>query len=241
MAIKTAARSERLRTGRRQDDGFGARIRHLRKDAGLTLRELSGRCGLAPSTISKVEQNQISPTYENILRLADGLGLEVAQLFIKGRNGSATGRRSVTRAGSGLTLATAQYDYELLCTDLTHKHFTPLLATVRARSFADFSDYVRHDGEEFIFVVSGSARLETEFYEPLVLDAGDSCYFDSRMGHACISTGDTPAVLLWVSSRDEPRAAKDVPNGAGAGDTGLRVRATARGRRAPNRSVEKPT
>src|SRR4051794_32230735 len=239
MVVKTAAGSKRPRKGR-QDDGFGARIRELRKDAGLTLQELSGRCGLAPSTISKVEQNQISPTYENILRLADGLGLEVAQLFTKGRNGGVTGRRSVTRAGAGIALATAQYDYELLCTDLTHKHFTPLLATVRARSLADFSDYVRHDGEEFMFVVSGTARLETEFYEPLVLQAGDSCYFDSRMGHACISTGDTPAVVLWVSSRDEPRPAKPVPNGAAAAELRVRTEA-ARRRTRPNPSPQDST
>jgi transcriptional regulator with XRE-family HTH domain len=219
MKAKTAVPVERPRAARRQDDGFGARIRRMRKEAGLTLQELSGRCGLAPSTISKVEQNQISPTYENILRLADGLGLEVGELFTKDRNGSAPGRRSVTRAGRGLSLETAQYDYELLCTDLSHKHFTPLLATVRARSFADFSDYVRHDGEEFIFVVSGTARLETEFYEPLLLGAGDSCYFDSRMGHACISTGDTPAVVLWVTSRDEPRALGELPNAAVPGQS----------------------
>ena len=204
MTVKRpAAKESPVPARRRNDDGFGARLRHMRRDAGLTLQELAARCGVAPSTISKVEQNQISPTYESILRLADGLGLEVAELFTRARAGSAPGRRSVTRAGKGATLRTAQYEYQLLCTDLSHKHFTPLLATLRARSFADFPDYVRHDGEEFIYVVSGTARLETEFYEPLVLTAGDSCYFDSRMGHACISTGERPAVVLWVTSRGE--------------------------------------
>src|SRR3712207_3172979 len=132
MAAKRPARVEQPRTRSRQDDGFRARLRLIRQDAVFTLQVLAARCGLAPSTISMVEQNQISPPYENILRLADGLGLEVAEMLTRDRNSAAPGRRSITRAGKGATLKTAQYEYELLCADLSPKHFTPLLARLRA-------------------------------------------------------------------------------------------------------------
>lgn len=39
-----------------------------------------------------------------------------------------------------------------------------------------------HEGEEFVFVCNGQATLHSEHYEPLVLDPGDSVYFDSGAG-----------------------------------------------------------
>jgi mannose-6-phosphate isomerase-like protein (cupin superfamily) len=111
------------------------------------------------------------------------------------------GRRSVTRAGQGAKLRSAQYDYEMLCADLSSKQFIPLLATLCAHSIHEFPDYVSHEGEEFIFVLSGVVEVHSDIYEPLRLQKGDSCYFDSTMGHACLSVGDQDAVVLWICSR----------------------------------------
>ena len=52
----------------------------------------------------------------------------------------------------------------------------------------------------FVRVLSGTLVVYTEFYEPVTLHAGDSIYYDGRMGHACVSEGETDAVALWVSS-----------------------------------------
>ena len=196
----------------RRDAGFGGRIKAFRTGRGLTLQRLSDACGLAASTISKVEQNQISPTYENILRLADGLGVDVAELFSKGPSRMTSGRRSVTRAGEGARLTTAQYGYEMLCADLSGKQFVPLLTTLRAHDVADFPDLIRHEGEEFVYVLSGKVRLLTEFYEPIEFGPGDSCYFDSTMGHACLSAGEDDATILWVCSRVTLQLEKPSPD-----------------------------
>lgn len=197
--VTQPARTEAKRN--RRDAGFGSRIRQLRLERGLTLQQLAKRCELAASTISKVEQNQISPTYENVLRLADGLRVDVAELFSPTPSRMMLGRRSVTRAGQGAKLRSAQYDYEMLCADLSSKQFIPLLTTLSAHSIKEFPHYISHDGEEFIFVLSGVVELHTDIYEPLRLQKGDSCYFDSTMGHACLSVGDQDAVILWVCSR----------------------------------------
>lgn len=170
----------------------------------MTLQQLSVRSGLAVSTISKVENNQISPTYENILRLADGLEVDVAELFTRAPSAMASGRRSITRRGKGAKHRSPQYEYEMLCADLSRKQFIPLVTTIRAHSVSEFPELPRHWGEEFIFVVSGTVELHTDYYEPLRLERGDSCYFDSMMGHAVVSAGAEDAVVLWVCSRVEP-------------------------------------
>jgi transcriptional regulator with XRE-family HTH domain len=183
-----------------RDEAFGQRIKRLRQEASLTMQQLSDRSGLATGTISKVENNQISPTYENILRLADGLEVDVADLFAKGSSAMASGRRSITREGQGAKLRSAQYEYEMLCADLSKKKFIPLVTTVRARSVAEFPNLLRHAGEEFVYVMEGSVVIYTDHYEPLPLKKGDSCYFDSNMGHALVSAGDNDATVLWVCS-----------------------------------------
>lgn len=178
---------------------FGERIRRLRKAKRLTLQRLAVACDVAPSTISKVENGQMSPTYENIVRLASGLGVNVADLF-SDRDVAPSGRRSITRAGQGTRLTTPCYEYELLCTDLTDRRFIPIHATVRADEIVESAQLTRHEGEEFIYVLSGSIVLHTEHYEPVTLTAGDSCYFASTMRHALVNASGEDAKVLWICS-----------------------------------------
>jgi transcriptional regulator with XRE-family HTH domain len=91
------ATSSRPSNGKARDEAFGARVKRLRQDADLTLQHLSNRSGLACSTLSKVENSQISLTYENILRLAGCLNIDVAALFMREPGVMTPSRRSVTR------------------------------------------------------------------------------------------------------------------------------------------------
>lgn len=183
---------------------FAVIVRRLRQQKDLTLQELSEHSGLAVSTLSKIENSQLSPTYETILRLADGLGVDVAELFSTSSGAaSASGRRSITRRDTGVRHVSPQYQYEVYCSDLSRKHFIPWVTTITARSLKEFPELLSHDGEEFIYVLSGTVELNTEHYEPVRLEPGDGCYFDSTMRHACISVGDSAAKILWISSRSE--------------------------------------
>jgi transcriptional regulator with XRE-family HTH domain len=185
----------------RNADTIAEILRRLRREAGLTLKELADRCGLASSTMSKIENGQMSPTYDTILRVADGLAIDVAELFTGTSSNDIGGRRTITRSTQGIVRSTEQYSYEMLAAELSGKQFIPLLTTIHAQSIADFPSLVRHSGEEFFYVLSGQVTLHTEHYAPTVLETGDSCYFDSTMGHACVSSGSAPAQILWICSR----------------------------------------
>jgi quercetin dioxygenase-like cupin family protein len=83
---------------------------------------------------------------------------------------------------------------------MSNKDMIPFKTRILARSFAEFDDWSRHTGEEFVYVLSGEIELFTEFYEPVRLQQGDSWYIDSRMGHRVISVSDENAEELWVST-----------------------------------------
>ncbi|MDW4547750.1 XRE family transcriptional regulator [Defluviimonas sp. D31] len=179
---------------------LGQRVRDLRKERGWTLEQAAGQAGLARSTLSKIENGQMSPTYEALKKLAEGLSITVPQLFTPPSKAQISGRMAVTKAAEGQAHATATYEHRLLAGTLRAKQMLPYTARIRARSIEEFDGWVRHDGEEFLYVLTGVARLYTEFYEPVDLRRGDSAYYDATMGHNVISLSAEDATILWVTS-----------------------------------------
>ena len=179
---------------------LGARVRELRKARDWTLEQAANQAGLARSTLSKIENGQMSPTYDALKKLAVGLEISVPQLFTPPRQGQINGRMAVTKSGQGNAQATVTYEHELLAETLTKKQMLPYRARVRARRMEEFDGWVRHDGEEFLYVLTGVIRLYTEFYEPVEMRRGDSAYYDATMGHNVVSVSDEDASILWVTS-----------------------------------------
>lgn len=179
---------------------LGVRVRELRKARNWTLEQAATQAGLARSTLSKIENGQMSPTYDALKKLAEGLEISVPQLFTPPVKGQINGRLVTTKRGEGAARPTATYEHELLAENLTKKNMLPYQARVRARSMDEFDGWVRHDGEEFLYVLTGVIKLYTEFYEPIEMRRGDSAYYDGSMGHNVISVSEEDASILWVTS-----------------------------------------
>lgn len=177
---------------------LGEKVREIRLRHQWTLDEVGKRTGLAKSTLSKIENEQVSPSFDVVQKLAAGLDIDVPQLFVSSSTEPVSGRRSVTLQGEGKPHPTRTYDHELLASELTHKKMIPFKSVVHARAFEDFDDWVRHSGEEFLLVLTGAITFFSEFYEPVQLQQGDSIYYDAAMGHVCISTSEQDAQILWV-------------------------------------------
>ena len=80
----------------------------------------------------------------------------------------------------------------------------PTLARIRAKNLGEFGKLVRYSGEEFIYVHEGVIAVHTEFYDPVVLKAGESIYLDGNMSHAYVAEGcDEATVVIVCSSADE--------------------------------------
>lgn len=179
---------------------LGQRVRTLRKAQGWTLEQAAQQAGLARSTLSKIENGQMSPTYEALKKLAVGLEISVPQLFTPPSGSAEVTPLVVTQAGEGTSHLTATYEHEILADTLTNKRMLPYRARIRARSMEEFDGWVRHDGEEFLYVLTGIIRLYAEGHEPVDMRRGDSAYYDGRMGHNVISVSPEDATILWVTT-----------------------------------------
>lgn len=185
---------------------LGAKLAEIRQSRNLTLKNLEDLTGIPASTLSKVQNQQRTLSFENLVKLARGLQMELSDLFSEQSVDIKTGRRSITRSGDGAREATTHFAFELLCHDLRNKRMNPAIMEISAPSLKDAGGLNRHAGEEFIFVLSGAIELHTEDYASLTLKQGDSAYIDSTSGHAYVNAGRQPARILAVTTHllDEP-------------------------------------
>ncbi len=184
-------------------DGIGEKLRELRKSKRLTLAAVGKRTGYSVSALSKMENEQLGITYDKLTKLAIALDVDISSLFTgmaQTPGPRAVGRRSIARKGSGKTVSTGLYEYLYVSPELSSKQMVPILVKIQATSMEEFGPFLRHGGEEWIYVLKGEIEVHSEFYEPERLSAGDSIYLDSRMGHAYISKTKGGADILAVCS-----------------------------------------
>ncbi|WHO38415.1 XRE family transcriptional regulator [Sphingobium sp. AP49] len=183
---------------------LGTLLKAMRARNNWTLKEMSDRSGIPVSTLSKVEHDRLTLTYDKLLQLSQRLNIRMSELFAENDptpEVAVTARRSLGDLARAVRVNTANYDYFYLCTELRRKRMIPVVTRVRAKSAEEFGDLVHHPGEEFIFVIQGRIVVHTEFYDPVTLEEGESIYIDSNMGHAYVAgDGCDEAVILGVCS-----------------------------------------
>jgi transcriptional regulator with XRE-family HTH domain len=191
------------------DEDLGQSLRDIRKQRGMTLTDASEKTGLPVSTLSKIENNKMSLSYDKLLRICNALDVDISELF-SGSSGVKkrpmpvpSGRRSINRRGTGYAIKTPSYSHLYPAADLLNKRSVPVIAEIHARSLDEFGELIRHPGEEFAYVLEGVIDMYTELYAPVRLEAGDSIYFDSGMGHAYIAVSEGVCRILSVCASED--------------------------------------
>ena len=191
-----------------QSPTLGALLRSLRVRQGWTLKQMSAKCGIPVSTLSKVEHDRLTLSYDKLYQVSQRLGLRMSELFAEPSDDVApavTARRSLGGLDKAVRVETPNYDYFYLCTELRRKRMVPVITKIRAKSVEQFGELVHHAGEEYVYVLKGKIIVATEFYDPVTLGEGESIYIDSNMGHAYLAAEncDEAEVLGVMSSGDD--------------------------------------
>jgi transcriptional regulator with XRE-family HTH domain len=207
----------------------GSILKSIRVERGWTLAQVSQLTDLPIATLSKIENDKISLSYDKLVRISQGLGIDIGRLFGAVPAGGAetpgivlSGRRSITRSGEGSAIETKTYSHLYPAADLLNKQIVPIMAECKARSLAEFGPLIRHGGEEYAIVLDGVVEFHTDLYAPVLLNKGDSIYFDSSMAHGYIAACDGLCRVLSICSSADlsdvcgaeevpPRAAPEKP------------------------------
>jgi transcriptional regulator with XRE-family HTH domain len=182
---------------------LGGLIRAVRQQNGWTLRQMSEKVGIPLSTLAKVEADKLSLTYDKLQQFATRLGLTIAELLARAEVPAAD-------AGNSVQVLTPNYDYEYLCADLREKRMVPIIARIRAHDIKEFGEPLKHQGEEFIYVLEGTIEVHLQFYTSVTLTVGQGIYLDSSMGHAYVAKDCESALVLAVCSSEDPNLASEL-------------------------------
>jgi uncharacterized cupin superfamily protein len=105
---------------------------------------------------------------------------------------------TVTRAGEGVEMERRkQYKYQSLARKFAHKKSEPFIVTIDPRMATGKSHEYSHPGQEFEYVLEGTLKIHIHDHE-IILNAGDSIFFDSSYKHVMEALNDKPAKLLAV-------------------------------------------
>ena len=172
---------------------LGARLRSLRTARGWTLDELARRTDLSKSYLSRLEDGDRQPSIAALLSLAQAHGLPLASLFGPPQ---AKAGCAVVRAGAAPVQQGNGLRYVPLSQPGRAAGMQPIRVTVPAGREGD--ETYQHDGEEWLYVLSGVLRL-TLAGETLLLHPGDAAHFDARAPHRLAADGECDAEIILVA------------------------------------------
>ncbi len=181
---------------------IGTRIAELRARAGLTLEQLAGLTGFSKGYLSKIENSHKVPPIGSLARIAAALRTDMTAL-LHPPSGAGPGGLSVVRAGERQPVVRGGtafgYDYVSLADNHRDKRMEPFLFTFPSQ--IDKYVFFEHEGEEFMFVLTGRVEWQAGG-EKLVLEPGDSIYFDARLPHRGRSLeGEASALVVTWSPK----------------------------------------
>jgi DNA-binding transcriptional MerR regulator/quercetin dioxygenase-like cupin family protein len=171
---------------------LGPLLRKMRQRRDMGLAEAAAQASISAGFLSSLERSQANASVATLQRLATAYGTTVMELFqTPAHHGRLVkpNERRVLEVHPGVRM-------ELLSSG------APMLQSMlfRVAPLAGSDGAYSHQGEEFIYMVSGTLEIWLDELQCFVLQAGDSFWFESTHGHRWFNPGDTEAALLWINT-----------------------------------------
>jgi len=174
----------------------GTTIREVRKGKKVTLMELAEKTGVAQATLSRIETNNMTGTIESHVKIAEALGVTLAELY-SGADARAD-KIEHSKKDDRSPQKLGKTSIEALTTSSSNKKMDPKL--LRIESLGKISFEKEAVGiEKFIYCLKGEIKLELGNKE-FLLGAGESLYFDASLPHKIDNPQRTGAELFSITS-----------------------------------------
>lgn len=176
------------------DSELGKLIKGLRKEKGMTLKEVSEKTDLSISFLSQVERSLCSITLLSLRKISEALGVSPSYFF---PDTIQVDEGIIRRASEKQTEHKSSFTYSDLSGNVTDPLFVPVLVTLLPgdKRGIPFS----HEGQEFIYVIDGTLTiiLDDKEYD---LYTGDSIHLDSSRPHNWFNKTEEPTNFLFISA-----------------------------------------
>jgi DNA-binding transcriptional MerR regulator/quercetin dioxygenase-like cupin family protein len=177
--------------GRRPTE-LGHKLRRLRKKRGLGVVEAARRAKISAGFLSAIELSRANPSVATLQRLTATYGTTVLEFYDVPKQSNHLVRprdRQAIQTQNGVRI-------ELLSIGARQLESQIFRIQPGAGSDGAYS----HQGEEFIYMMSGTLEIWLDELECHTLTEGDSFWFESTVGHRWYNPSSEEAVLLWINT-----------------------------------------
>ena len=186
----------KIKNGEKKEvDEVGKRIQKLRESKGLSIDELSNLTGFDKQRLQDIENGEIQPQLGTVMKLSRALDSALGRLVSE----MGTKLYSITRKNERKEISRSTsykgkqnlYSYMSLAPVVQGRHMEALIVQLEENPVKETSV---HDGEEFIFVLEGTAELsiDDKVYD---LNPGDSVYYLSTTPHLITAKQEKATIL----------------------------------------------
>jgi len=179
---------------------LGKRIRLIRREQKRTQEEVANMCGFTKSMLSKIESGGAMPAVSTLMKIANALGVKVSDLLDEQSSNDTVMVSAGQYEDVDKWLKTNKgYSFFAFASNRHNKMMQPYIFLARRGEINEHT--FSHDGEEFIYVLSGKMKYRVGGTE-YVLEAGDSLYFNSLQEHTVMPLSDE---VKYLAVFTEPR------------------------------------
>lgn len=178
---------------------IGPKLRELRQQKNLSLKQLAERSGVSAAAIHKIERSSMVPTIATLMKLATSVNRSVSYFVSEDERPErsaayvrADARPPVFTSKRGLTLRSISGPYGRF-------FVAGAIATVEPGASSGVRP-MAHEGEELVYVLQGSLEFVVGGEEYHVR-RGDALHFRTDRPHCWSNRGTGPARLLWIALR----------------------------------------
>ncbi|HOP41248.1 MAG TPA: XRE family transcriptional regulator [Geobacteraceae bacterium] len=172
------------------------RIKEVREIAGVSLETLAHEFSISPQTYQEYESGMVDIPVSFLFKVAHRFSVELTDLL--------TGESprlhiySLVKSGTGPSIERRrQYQYRHLAYNFMHRKAEPFLVTVEPELSESPMSFSSHPGQEFNYLLEGRMKIVVDDHE-LILNPGDSLYFDSGYRHGMRALDNKPAKFLAI-------------------------------------------
>lgn len=172
---------------------YGAKLKEIRKKLGFTLEDISQKTGFTKSFISQIENGKNSPSISSLKKICYALGTTISELFEDERNIV----HKFTKEDYNI-LDNKNIVIYFLASKLISRKLEPMIIEIDPHGETG-SDYYRHSGEEFGYVLEGTLTviIGTDEYN---IEKGESIYFSSNLPHRLKNKKNVKMCAFWVGT-----------------------------------------
>lgn len=171
-------------------EDINKKIKQLRFEQGMTLKDLSEKTDLSVSFLSQVERGSSSLAITSLKKIADAFGVKMIHFFEEEQNMNYAVKKEQQKS---FKIGTSEHSFIRLSTNFPEKKIEPFIVTLKPRQKDE--ELVQHPGEEFYFVLKGAIILTVEGNE-YYLQEGEAIHFPSTQLHMWENPLDQETVLL---------------------------------------------